>query len=160
MLSDGSYGIIKSIKVEKFPEPETTYNFEVEDFHTYFVGESEVLVHNACLKVNDNGFNEWLNKGESNNIVYKCVNKEGQEVYTGITKQELSARLAQHIRSGKEFDRLVKVASGLTRNQARAIETYKIITDGTSHLNKILSISRKHKYFTQAMQWVAMVGGG
>ena len=50
MLSDGSYGIIKSIKVEKLSEPETTYNFEVEDFHTYFVGESEVLVHNACLK--------------------------------------------------------------------------------------------------------------
>ncbi len=48
LLSDGSYGIIKSIKVEKLSKPETTYNFEVEDFHTYFVGESEVLVHNAC----------------------------------------------------------------------------------------------------------------
>lgn len=53
MLSDGSYGIIKSIKVEKLSEPETTYNFEVEDFHTYFVGTNEVLVHNACLKVNN-----------------------------------------------------------------------------------------------------------
>ncbi len=52
MLSDGSYGIIKSIKIEKLSEPETTYNFEVEDFHTYFVGTNEVLVHNACLKVN------------------------------------------------------------------------------------------------------------
>ncbi len=49
MLSDGSYGIIKSIKEEKLSEPETTYNFEVEDFHTYYVGESEVLVHNACM---------------------------------------------------------------------------------------------------------------
>lgn len=52
MLSDGSYGIIKSIKVEKLSKPETTYNFEVEDFHTYFVGTNEVLVHNACTKVN------------------------------------------------------------------------------------------------------------
>lgn len=52
MLSDGSYGIIKSIKVEKLSEPETTYNFEVADFHTYFVGTNEVLVHNACPKVN------------------------------------------------------------------------------------------------------------
>ena len=50
LLSDGSYGIIKSIKVEKLSEPETTYNFEVADFHTYFVGTNEVLVHNACLK--------------------------------------------------------------------------------------------------------------
>ena len=24
------------------------YNFEVEDFHTYYVGEIGILVHNAC----------------------------------------------------------------------------------------------------------------
>ncbi len=28
--------------------PETTYNFEVADFHTYYVGSTEVLVHNKC----------------------------------------------------------------------------------------------------------------
>lgn len=28
--------------------PIKVYNFEVEDFHTYFVGESSVLVHNDC----------------------------------------------------------------------------------------------------------------
>ena len=26
----------------------TTYNFEVEDFHTYFVGDSALWVHNMC----------------------------------------------------------------------------------------------------------------
>lgn len=26
------------------------YNFEVEDFHTYYVGESSVLVHNLCTQ--------------------------------------------------------------------------------------------------------------
>ena len=26
------------------------YNFEVEDFHTYFVSDASVLVHNACTK--------------------------------------------------------------------------------------------------------------
>ncbi len=25
-----------------------TYNFEVEDFHTYYVGDEEILVHNMC----------------------------------------------------------------------------------------------------------------
>ena len=48
LLSDGSYGIINSIAVETLENPETTYNFEVEDFHTYFVSESNVLVHNRC----------------------------------------------------------------------------------------------------------------
>ena len=29
-------------------ERQTTYNFEVEDYHTYFVGDSGVWVHNSC----------------------------------------------------------------------------------------------------------------
>ena len=48
LLSDGSYGIINSVAVETLKSPETTYNFEVEDFHTYFVSDSNVLVHNRC----------------------------------------------------------------------------------------------------------------
>ena len=47
LLSDGTYGIIQTVKVETLSVPETTYNFEVEDFHTYFVGEQSVCVHNA-----------------------------------------------------------------------------------------------------------------
>jgi len=27
-----------------------TYNFEVEDFHTYYVGHEEILVHNNCVE--------------------------------------------------------------------------------------------------------------
>ena len=30
-----------------------TYNFEVRDFHTYYVGENPVLVHNSCGKQRD-----------------------------------------------------------------------------------------------------------
>lgn len=45
MLTDGSYGIIETVKAIRYDEPETTYNFEVEDFHTYYVGTG-VLVHN------------------------------------------------------------------------------------------------------------------
>jgi len=46
LLSDGSYGIIDSVIVNDLVEQEVTYNFEVEDFHTYFVGEYCVCVHN------------------------------------------------------------------------------------------------------------------
>ena len=31
LLTDGSYGIIKAVKAIHCDEPETTYNFEVED---------------------------------------------------------------------------------------------------------------------------------
>lgn len=48
LLSDGTYAIIEAIEVESLESPETTYNLEVEDFHTYYVSESNVLVHNMC----------------------------------------------------------------------------------------------------------------
>ncbi len=47
LLSDGKYGIIQSVEVEQLSKAETTYNFEVEDFHTYYVGEQSVCVHNV-----------------------------------------------------------------------------------------------------------------
>ena len=37
---------------EELEVEEVTYNFEVEDFHTYYVGENSVLVHNICTKAN------------------------------------------------------------------------------------------------------------
>ena len=29
-------------------EPMTVYNFEVEDWHTYYVSDNGILVHNSC----------------------------------------------------------------------------------------------------------------
>ena len=48
LLSDGSCAEIDGILVEEKSTPETTYNFEVEDYHTYYVSEDKVLVHNMC----------------------------------------------------------------------------------------------------------------
>lgn len=47
-LSNGALIPVSAISVEKLENPETTYNFEVADFHTYYVGENKVLVHNTC----------------------------------------------------------------------------------------------------------------
>ena len=52
LLSDGSYGIIESVRPIHYDKPQTTYNFEVADFHTYYVSESNVLVHNSCRAKN------------------------------------------------------------------------------------------------------------
>ena len=48
LLSSGKRVIIEKIEVEKLETAETTYNFEVADFHTYYVSESEILTHNKC----------------------------------------------------------------------------------------------------------------
>ena len=50
MRSNGICAIIEKIEVEQLATPETTYNFEVEDFHTYYVSETNILVHNTCVK--------------------------------------------------------------------------------------------------------------
>ena len=39
---------VKFIRRELLEFPVTVYNFEVEDFHTYYVGVNAVLVHNVC----------------------------------------------------------------------------------------------------------------
>ena len=53
LLSSGECVTIEKIEVEQLETPETTYNFEVEDFHTYYVTDSEVLVHNKCPEDDD-----------------------------------------------------------------------------------------------------------
>ena len=48
VLSNGEYVVVEAVQHEILESPVKVYNFEVEDFHTYFVGESSVLVHNDC----------------------------------------------------------------------------------------------------------------
>ena len=61
MLSCGECVKIELIKIEKLDSPETTYNFEVADFHTYYVSESKVLVHNKCV-VKDGDYQAIVNE--------------------------------------------------------------------------------------------------
>lgn len=97
-------------------------------------------------------FTNWLNAGNTNNKVYQGI-INGESVYTGITKQELSTRLYQHNYGGKGLDYLQETFSGLTRNQARAIEQYFIENGPGNTLNKINSISPNSVYYDDAMKW-------
>ena len=65
--------IIKEIQVEQLATPETTYNFEVEDYHTYYVTESKVLVHNKCIfdELGVKDFNEVASKYKPDELVSK-----------------------------------------------------------------------------------------
>lgn len=48
LLSTGEDVIIERVEVENLTEAETTYNFEVADFYTYYGTGKDVLVHNTC----------------------------------------------------------------------------------------------------------------
>lgn len=48
VLVNGEYVVLEKVQHEILESPITVYNFQVEDDHTYYVGESGVLVHNSC----------------------------------------------------------------------------------------------------------------
>ena len=43
----GNILVVEDTRTEHLDEPETVYNFQVEDFHTYYVGERFIWVHNG-----------------------------------------------------------------------------------------------------------------
>ena len=47
MYNDCTASLIRK-EIEELEVEETTYNFEVADYHTYYVGENSLLVHNEC----------------------------------------------------------------------------------------------------------------
>ena len=47
-FADGTAKRVLEIKMDRLEIPVKVYNFEVEDWHTYFVSEFEILVHNVC----------------------------------------------------------------------------------------------------------------
>ncbi|MGM9602721.1 MAG: polymorphic toxin-type HINT domain-containing protein [Faecousia sp.] len=53
VLVNGEYVVIEKVQHEILEEPIAVYNFQVEDFHTYYVSDVGVLVHNMCAKKAD-----------------------------------------------------------------------------------------------------------
>ena len=48
VLVNGEYVVVEKVQHELLENPVKVYNFQVEDYHTYYIAESGVLVHNEC----------------------------------------------------------------------------------------------------------------
>lgn len=48
VLVNGEYVVVEKIQHELLESPVKVYNFQVEDYHTYYVSDNGVLVHNSC----------------------------------------------------------------------------------------------------------------
>ena len=77
-LLNGEYVVVEQVQHELLESPETTYNFEVEDYHTYYVGNTEVLVHNQC--------DVKANKTEVHHVVEQC-----QKTKSGFSNAQIQA---------------------------------------------------------------------
>ncbi|MCK5896418.1 MAG: hypothetical protein KAG20_06405 [Cocleimonas sp.] len=103
---------IQKITINTVDE-QKTYNLSIDDLHTYFIGHSEVLVHNADEVANGKIY-----------IGRDPITKE--VIYIGQTKQELDDRIAQHRNDARKHpekykfkkDMVVELAmDGLTDDQ-------------------------------------------
>ena len=74
-LVNGEYVIVEQIQHEILESPIKVYNFEVEDFHTYYVGEQSVLVHNLCTKFKS------LNQNNYRHNALKYNNSDGKKLF-------------------------------------------------------------------------------
>ena len=48
VLVNGEYVVVEKVQHEILEEPIVVYNFQVKDYHTYYVTDSGILVHNSC----------------------------------------------------------------------------------------------------------------
>ena len=93
LLYTDNIGLISKIYKEELTEEQTTYNFEVEDNHNYYVSEEFVLVHNKC---------------DTNQLTYN-----GEPLYRG--GDDFTAQL-KDVRLTKEG--LVKTSHGVSLNSS------------------------------------------
>ncbi len=48
VLVNGEYVVVEKIQHELLENPVKVYNFQVEDYHTYYISQLGILVHNLC----------------------------------------------------------------------------------------------------------------
>ena len=73
VLVNGEYVIVEQVQHEILEAPVATYNFEVQDFHTYYVGKSAVLVHNLCTVDADDFTKISTGRATPNNLIEKLA---------------------------------------------------------------------------------------
>ena len=63
VLVNGEYVVVEKVQHEFLENPIAVYNFQVEDYHTYYVADLGALVHNSCAKGRNTLRNNMLKEG-------------------------------------------------------------------------------------------------
>ena len=90
VLSNGELVTVEWVQHEILESPIKVYNFEVQDFHTYFVGENGIFVHNGC-GVGDN----------NQTTVYRTL-RDDESIVDGLVAKnpDRGMTMSGHISSG------------------------------------------------------------
>lgn len=123
----GNILVVEDTRTEYLDEPETVYNFQVEDFHTYYVGNNSILVHNKCIKPRENGIENpdgsiTYTKSINGKNVSVTYNKEGYPDFSPYAETLPNGQKSVSIKytgsRSKDF-RLADKAAGYTRDNPR-----------------------------------------
>ncbi len=135
---DGEGQTVVSVSTEKLEEPVKVYNLEVEEGHTYYVTDGNVLVHNNC-GVEENGVQ---NNGESETVPNPNGKKGGtahQNTINSIEKTNVNGKI--------QYERKYDTPNGY--KQSRYADAVEII-DG--EVTKIHQVGKVNKNGTPIMR--------
>ena len=137
VLVNGEYVVVEQVQHEILENPETTYNFEVDDFHTYYVGKESVLVHNLCVKQVDTSGTGQVHHPFSRKIVNAASNNpnlDGIVTRQSGTLKALNKAAHQGYQTWhRNFDNAV--VSWLGKNPTASVSQF------TGFMNKLYSSS-------------------
>ena len=83
VLLNGEYVTLEKTQHEILEAPIKVYNFEVEDYHTYFVGHDGVLVHNDCRPKSPQKISESY-------IAQNNIDAHAFKRHAGVSRKKLS----------------------------------------------------------------------
>ena len=89
LLSDGNFVTIKAVEVEKLDALQTTYNFEVAYFHSYYVSDSKILVHNVCV-AKEGSYEARVNTSNEHGLPHAHILKDGKRMAKIDKKGQIS----------------------------------------------------------------------
>lgn len=127
--ADGRVLTVENITFETAEAPVKVYNFQVEDFHTYHVGENGVLVHNADY--NKQQLLEAGNQQDKGELTKagRALDKHGNRAGSKFEKA-CGNDVAKNLQGNKVLDSILSdpEASAIVRHHARFGDILEIRT--------------------------------
>gem|GEM_PF-2131428 len=147
----GNYVEVEGIEIIK--RDTTVYNFEVEDWHTYFVGEGSVVVHNTCtysepseMSVSDKGFKDLVKEEGFKTKIYDAQPGKGDWTI-GIGHKLTPKEIASGVfKSGLNKDQIIE----LFRNDLTKFEDV---------IRKAVNVSLTQEQFDALTSFSYNIGG-
>ena len=141
LTASGKNFPIDRVCVEMLEKLEKVYNFQVEDFHTYFVGMLEVWVHNANCKVYADGeieITDWDGYPDSG------PRPEGKLKLISGKEYDTARDLADRTNRKMHYDN-----PGIKWKHIHEVHPVKFGGSPTDLSNKIILSAAEHKNYTR-----------